>query len=40
LARSYVYICYYGPTAVQELIDTLDVARATAYDGVEQAVFR
>ena len=36
LARSYVYICYYGPTTVQELIDTLDVARATAYDDVEQ----
>lgn len=36
LARSYVYICYYGPTTVQELIDTLDVARATAYDDVEE----
>lgn len=35
LARHYVYICYYGPTTVQELIDTLDVARATAYDDVE-----
>jgi len=36
LARSYVYICYYGPTTVQELIDTLDLARATAYDDIEQ----
>ena len=36
LARSYVYICYYGPTTVQELIDTLDVARATAYDDIER----
>lgn len=35
LARNYVYICYYGPTTVQELIDALDVARATAYDDVE-----
>lgn len=36
LARSYVYICYYGPTTVQELVEALDVARATAYDDVEQ----
>ncbi|MCU4719315.1 DUF7437 domain-containing protein [Halapricum hydrolyticum] len=36
LARSYVYICYYGPATVQELIDTLDVARATAYDDIER----
>lgn len=36
LARSYVYICYYGPTSVQTLIETLNVARATAYDDVEE----
>lgn len=35
LARSYVYIAYYGPVTIQELIDDLDVARATAYDDVE-----
>lgn len=36
LARSYVYICYYGPTTVQRVIDTLAVARATAYDDIER----
>ena len=36
LAREYVYLCYYGPTTIQELINELEVARATAYDDVEQ----
>jgi hypothetical protein len=36
LARSYIYICYYGPTIIQELIDHLDIARATAYDDVDR----
>jgi hypothetical protein len=36
LAREYVYLCYYGPSTIQELIDELDIARATAYDDVEQ----
>lgn len=36
LAREYVYLCYYGPTTIQELIDELEVARATAYDDVER----
>jgi hypothetical protein len=36
LARSYIYICYYGPTTIQELIETLDLPRATAYDDVER----
>ncbi|WP_246982009.1 helix-turn-helix domain-containing protein [Halorientalis marina] len=36
LARGYVYICYYGPTTIQDLIDQLDIARATAYDDVDQ----
>jgi hypothetical protein len=35
LARSYVYIAYYGPVTIQDLIDDLDVPRATAYDDVE-----
>lgn len=35
LARSYVYITYYGPVTIQELIADLDVPRATAYDDVE-----
>jgi hypothetical protein len=35
-ARSYVYICYYGPTTVKELVDALDLARATAYDDIEE----
>jgi hypothetical protein len=36
LAREYVYLCYYGPTTIQELIDELGIARATAYDDVER----
>lgn len=36
LARVYVFVCYYGPTTMQNLIETLDVARATAYDDVER----
>lgn len=36
LARVYVYICYYGPTTIQDLIGALDLARATAYDDVER----
>ncbi|WP_136590921.1 MULTISPECIES: helix-turn-helix domain-containing protein [Salinigranum] len=36
LAREYVYLCYYGPTTIQELINELEVARATAYDDVER----
>ncbi|WP_142860661.1 DUF7437 domain-containing protein [Salinigranum halophilum] len=36
LAREYVYLSYYGPTTIQELIDELEVARATAYDDVER----
>lgn len=35
LARSYVYIAYYGPVTIQTLIDELDVPRATAYDDAE-----
>ena len=36
LAREYVYLCYYGPSTIQGLIDELNVARATAYDDVER----
>jgi len=36
LARSYIYICYDGPTTIQNLIDHLDIARATAYDDVDR----
>lgn len=36
LARVYVFVCYYGPTTMGDLIDALDVARATAYDDVER----
>lgn len=36
LARSYIYICYYGPATIQDLIDHLDIARATAYDDVNR----
>lgn len=36
LARSYVYATYYGPATVANLVEDLDVARATAYDDVER----
>jgi hypothetical protein len=36
LARVYTFVCYYGPTTMGDLIDALDVARATAYDDVER----
>lgn len=36
LARLYVYVCYYGPTTVPNVVDALDVARATAYEDVER----
>jgi hypothetical protein len=36
LAREYVYLCYYGPTTIQKLINELELARATAYDDVER----
>jgi len=36
LARLYVYVCYYGPTTVPNVVDALDVARATAYEDVDQ----
>ncbi|WP_255516730.1 helix-turn-helix domain-containing protein [Haloferax sp. KTX1] len=36
LAREHVYLCYYGPATIQDLIDELDLARATAYDDVER----
>lgn len=36
LAREYVYLCYYGPATIQDIIEELDLARATAYDDVER----
>lgn len=36
LAREYVYLCYYGPATVQDVKENLDLARATAYDDVEE----
>lgn len=36
LARIYVYVSYYGPTTIREVIDALDVTRATAYDDIER----
>lgn len=35
LARIYVYVCYYGPTTIAEIIEELDLKRATTYDDVE-----
>lgn len=36
LAREYVYLCYYGPATIQDLIEELGLARATAYDDVKR----
>jgi predicted DNA-binding transcriptional regulator YafY len=36
LARTYVFVCYEGPTTVQEVIDALEVPRATAYDDIDR----
>jgi len=36
LARTYVFVCYEGPTTIQNVIDALAVPRATAYDDVER----
>ena len=36
LARVYVFVCYAGPTTVRNVIDALDLARATAYDDVDR----
>jgi predicted transcriptional regulator len=35
LARVYVYVCYYGPTTIADIIETLDLKRATTYDDIE-----
>lgn len=35
LARIYVYVCYYGPTTIADIVETLDLKRATTYDDVE-----
>lgn len=35
LARIYVYVCYYGPTTIAEIIEELDLKRATTYDDVQ-----
>jgi hypothetical protein len=36
LARSYVYVCYFGPVTIRELLDALGTPRATVYDDVER----
>ena len=37
LARGYVYICYYGPTTIQDLIDQLD-AQAVPLEEIQALV--
>lgn len=36
LARIFVYVCYAGPTTVEEVVDVLELKRATTYEDVEQ----
>ncbi|WP_198664592.1 hypothetical protein [Halorubrum sp. 48-1-W] len=36
LARIYVYVCYFGPTTIDVVIDALELKRATTYEDVEE----
>lgn len=36
LARIYVYVCYTGPTTIEEIVDALALKRATTYEDVEE----
>ncbi len=38
LARVYVYVCYWGPVAPPEIIDTLELSKSTTYEYVETLV--
>ncbi|MDB2276135.1 helix-turn-helix domain-containing protein [Halorubrum ezzemoulense] len=38
LARVYVYVCYWGPVAPAEIMETLDLSKSTTYEYVDQLV--
>ncbi|AHG05547.1 transcriptional regulator, TrmB (plasmid) [Halobacterium sp. DL1] len=38
LARVYVYVCYWGPVAPPEVMDTLDLSKSTTYEYVDRLV--
>jgi hypothetical protein len=38
LTRVYVYICYWGPTTVPEVVEELDLSKSTAYEYVDRLV--
>ena len=38
LARVYVYICYWGPVAPPEAMETLDLSKSTTYEYVDRLV--
>ena len=38
LARVYVYVCYWEPTTVPEVVDALDLSESTAYEYVDRLV--
>ena len=40
LARVYVYICYWGPVSPPEIMDALDLSKATTYNYIDTVVER
>ena len=36
LARIYVYICYAGSTTIEDVVDALDLKRATTYEDIDE----
>jgi len=38
LARVYVYVCYWGPVAPPEIMETLELSKSTTYEYVDRLV--
>jgi len=38
LARVYVYVCYWGPVSLPDVMDDLDLSKSTAYEYVDRLV--
>lgn len=38
LARVYVYVCYWGPVAPPDIMETLDLSKSTTYEYVDRLV--
>jgi len=38
LARVYIYICYWGPVAPPEIMETIDLSKSTTYEYVDRLV--